>query len=215
MKITVEHLWKRYGEEAVFRDFSAEIPLGEITVLMGKSGCGKTTLTRILLGLETADGGAVSGVPAKKSAVFQEDRLFEPFNAVSNVRAVLGKGSSAEEVRQHLEAVGLFGEVLGKPVSALSGGMRRRCAIVRAMMADSEFVVLDEPFEGLDADTKQKTMAYVREKRQGRTLLLVAHNREEGEAMGGRFMILGNCETAKHGRNSDDCIQEKPSAPWK
>ena len=51
MKITVEHLWKRYGEEAVFRDFSAEIPLGEITVLMGKSGCGKTTLTRILLGL--------------------------------------------------------------------------------------------------------------------------------------------------------------------
>lgn len=195
MKITVEHLWKSYGKEIVFRDFSAEIPLGEITVLMGKSGCGKTTLMRLLLGLEKADGGAVSGVPAKKSAVFQEDRLFESFNAEANVRAVLGKGSSAEAVREHLEAVGLFGEDLVKPVSALSGGMRRRCAIVRAMMADSQLIVLDEPFEGLDADTKQKTMAYVRAKRQGRTLLLVTHNREEGEAMGGRFMILDNCET--------------------
>ena len=170
MKIIVEDLWKSYGKEPVFQGFSAELPLGKITVLMGKSGCGKTTLTRILLGLERADGGRVSGVPEKKSAVFQEDRLFEPFGAVSNIRAV----------------------------SALSGGMRRRCAIVRAMMADSAFVVLDEPFEGLDSETKKRTMAYVRERRRGRTLLLVTHNREEGEAMGGRFLILK--EGKKDGR---------------
>lgn len=195
MKIIVEDLWKSYGKEPVFQGFSAELPLGEITVLMGKSGCGKTTLTRILLGLERADGGRVSGVPEKKSAVFQEDRLFESFGAVSNIRAALGKKRTDGEIRENLEAVGLLGEVLSKPVSALSGGMRRRCAIVRAMMADSAFVVLDEPFEGLDSETKKRTMAYVRERRRGRTLLLVTHNREEGEAMGGRFLIL------KEGKN--------------
>ena len=195
MKIIVEYLWKSYGKEPVFQGFSAELPLGEITVLMGKSGCGKTTLTRILLGLERADGGRVSGVPEKKSAVFQEDRLFEPFGAVSNIRAALGKKRTDEEIRENLEAVGLLGEVLAKPVSALSGGMRRRCAIVLAMMADSAFVVLDEPFEGLDSETKKRTMAYVRERRRGRTLLLVTHNLEEGEAMGGRFLIL------KEGKN--------------
>lgn len=68
--------------------------------------------------------------------------------------------------------------------------MRRRTAIVRAMMADSELVILDEPFEGLDPETKERTMAYVREQRRGRTLLLVTHNREEGEAMGGKFLIF-------------------------
>ena len=157
---------------------------------MGKSGCGKTTLMRILLGLETADGGSVSGVPEKKSAVFQEDRFFEPFSAVSNVRAALGKKNTDEEIRRNLEAVGLSGEDCSKPVSALSGGMRRRTAIVRAMMADSELVVLDEPFEGLDAETKKKTIQYVQGHRGGRTLLLVTHNREEGEAMGGTFLAL-------------------------
>ena len=105
MKIIVEDLWKSYGKEPVFQGFSAELPLGEITVLMGKSGCGKTTLTRILLGLERADGGRVSGVPEKKSAVFQEDRLFEPFGAVSNIRAALGKKRTDEEIRENLEAV--------------------------------------------------------------------------------------------------------------
>ncbi|MCI8275631.1 MAG: ABC transporter ATP-binding protein [Lachnospiraceae bacterium] len=190
LKITVKDLWKSYGEESVFQGFSTEISPGEITVLMGRSGCGKTTFTRILLGLEKADRGTVSGLPEKKSAVFQEDRLFEPFSAVSNIRAALGKKGTDREIRDNLEAVGLLGEVLLKPVSALSGGMRRRTAIVRAMMADSELVILDEPFEGLDPETKERTMAYVREQRRGRTLLLVTHNREEGEAMGGKFLIF-------------------------
>ena len=67
MKITVKDLWKSYGEESVFQGFSTEISPGEITVLMGRSGCGKTTFTRILLGLEKADRGTVSGLPEKKS----------------------------------------------------------------------------------------------------------------------------------------------------
>ena len=88
--ILIEHISKSYGETVVFRDFSARLPLGETSVITGVSGGGKTTLLRLILGLETPDEGAIPGVPARRAAVFQEDRLCPQLTALENVLLIAG-----------------------------------------------------------------------------------------------------------------------------
>ena len=89
--ILITNLLKSYGETVVFRDFSARLPLGETTVVTGVSGGGKTTLLRLILGLETPDGGEIAGVPARRAAVFQEDRLCPQLTALENVLLTAGR----------------------------------------------------------------------------------------------------------------------------
>ena len=89
--ILITNLSKSYGETVVFRDFSARLPLGETTVITGVSGGGKTTLLRLILGLETPDGGEIAGVPARRAAVFQEDRLCPQLTALENVLLAAGR----------------------------------------------------------------------------------------------------------------------------
>ena len=94
--ILITNLSKSYGETVVFRDFSARLPLGETTVVTGVSGGGKTTLLRLILGLETPDGGEIAGVPARRAAVFQEDRLCPQFTALENVLLTAGRKKERE-----------------------------------------------------------------------------------------------------------------------
>lgn len=179
--LVLEHIDKSYGEKVVLRDFSAVFPAGACTAIMGPSGCGKTTLLRLILGLEEADGGTLSGRTLPMAAVFQENRLFEDFSALSNVTAVCSKGKRQEAPR-HLAALGL-GDSLQAPVRTLSGGMKRRVAIARAVLAPGEILVLDEPFTGLDRDTKATVLDYLKAHTQGRTLLLVTHDPAERDAL--------------------------------
>lgn len=179
--LVLEHVEKRYGDKVVLRDFSARFPGGECTCIMGPSGCGKTTLLRLILGLETPDGGQILGRSFPMAAVFQENRLFEDFSALSNVTAVCPKERRPEAAR-HLMALGL-GESLHAPVRTLSGGMKRRVAVARAVLAPGEVLVLDEPFTGLDRDTKAAVLAYLKNHTQGRTLLLVTHDPAERDAL--------------------------------
>lgn len=179
--LVLEHVEKRYGDKVVLRDFSARFPGGECTCIMGPSGCGKTTLLRLILGLETPDGGQILGRSFPMAAVFQENRLFEDFSALSNVTAVCPKERRPEAAR-HLMALGL-GESLHAPVRTLSGGMKRRVAVARAVLAPGEVLVLDEPFTGLDRDTKAAVLAYLKDHTQGRTLLLVTHDPAERDAL--------------------------------
>lgn len=180
--MTVLDLTKSYHGNAVLRSFSANFESGEISALMGPSGCGKTTLLRILLGIEEADAGSIRGV-GRAVAVFQEDRLSEPLSAVENVR--LGrKDATREEARVLLCALGLC-EDMEKPVSALSGGMRRRVSIARALIADADTVLLDEPFSALDDDTKASVMHYTKEALAGKTVLLITHDADEARAFAG------------------------------
>ena len=185
MDIGIQHISKAYGEHVVLADVSYQIPEGSIIGLMGPSGCGKTTLLRILMGLETADEGNLTGVPREISVVFQENRLCEEQNAIRNVKLVLDKRRTEEEVCENLKQVGTSDEDLHKPVSEFSGGMKRRVAVVRAMMAESRLVILDEPFSGLDEGTKQQVLRYVKETRNGRTMLIVTHDPEDVEVLGG------------------------------
>lgn len=190
--LILEHIHKRYGEKVVLRDFSTRFPAGTCTCIMGPSGCGKTTLLRLILGLEEADGGTISGRRFPMSAVFQENRLFEDFSALSNVSAVCARGSRQEAARQ-LSALGLAGS-LHAPVRTLSGGKKRRVAIARAVLAPGELLILDEPFTGLDRDTKAVVLDYLKAHIQGRTLLLVTHDPAERDALANQVLEMTPAE---------------------
>ena len=187
--IEVVSLFKSFGNHAVFQNFSANFPAGSITCIMGPSGCGKTTLLRLLLGLEEPDSGKIMGANVPKAAVFQENRLFEDFSPVSNVAAVLPGRSNPDLISITLSALGLGGN-LNAPVRNLSGGMKRRVALVRAMLAPASLVVLDEPFTGLDEEAKQRAMLFVKEHAQRKTILLVTHDPIERDFFEGSYLVL-------------------------
>lgn len=181
--IRIMNLEKSFGGERVLRDFSATLLPGKMTALMAPSGGGKTTLLRILMGLEQPDGGSIEGLRGLRlSAVFQENRLCMALDPVANIRLV-NPELSREEVVQALEAVGL-GESISKRTRELSGGMCRRVAILRALMARYDLLLLDEPFQGLDQKTKRLVMEDTRRRCEGRTVLFVTHDPSELERMG-------------------------------
>lgn len=190
MDIDVNSLTKAFGEDLVLEKVSLHVPEHEITCVMGPSGMGKTTLLHILMGMIPCDTGTVTGVPIKKSAVFQEDRLCENFKAVSNVRLVCRENVSDQCICRHLEEIGLK-DSLEKPVKEFSGGMKRRVAIVRAMLAESEILFLDEPFKGLDQETKQDAIMYLKRHRNNRTVIMVTHDIEEANALDASIVCIG------------------------
>ena len=182
-------LTKRYGDLTVLNSFSATLTAGEVTALMGRSGGGKTTLLRLLMGLERPDGGRIVGLPDRVSVVFQEDRLCEEFTAVENVKIAAPK-RTAEEIAALLGDLLLDEEARSKPVSSLSGGMRRRVAIARALLAEGELLLLDEPFKGLDDATREAVIAVIRARITGRTVLLVTHDETDAAALSARVVRM-------------------------
>ena len=179
MDIKVDHVSKAYGEQQILRDLCCVFPEGKTTCIRGRSGCGKTTLIRLLLRLDVPDKGKIEGVGDRKlSAVFQEDRLCENLSAASNIRLVCTETISDRELEEAYKAVALT-EVWQKPVRELSGGMRRRVSILRALLADSDCVIMDEPLRGLDEKTRIKTIDYILKKTEGKTLIFVTHEEQE------------------------------------
>ena len=182
--IVIRGLCKAFDGKQVLRDFSAALPAGQVTGLMAPSGAGKTTLLRILMGLETPDRGTITGLDGLRlSAVFQEDRLCENLNPVSNLRLVT-PALSWEAAEAALATVGLLTDCPCQPARELSGGMRRRVAILRALLTEYDLLFLDEPFKGLDQETKEIVMADTRRRCAGRTVLFVTHDPAELEALG-------------------------------
>ena len=178
---------KRYGAQTVFEHFSLTIPSGERVCLMGASGCGKTTAIRLLAGLERPDAGRVIREGAL-SMVFQEDRLLSSLTPAGNLRFVAGKAKPGE-MDALLTRLGL-GDSLHKPVRELSGGMRRRVAIARALIVPFDVLLLDEPFKGLDVDTRSQTARVIMDEAKGKTILLVAHDKAEAELLDARVIQL-------------------------
>lgn len=185
MDIRLEKIRKSYGDKTVLDDVTYEIPWGDITVLMGPSGVGKTTTLRILAGLEQPDAGTVTGIPRHLGMVFQEDRLCEDCSVRENLNLVLKHKMPDEVMMEHLEEVRLA-DVLLSPVSSLSGGMKRRVAVLRAMLAENELLLMDEPFTGLDEENRARTLDYIRRHRAGRTLILVTHEEKDAEILQGK-----------------------------
>lgn len=189
MTIELQNVSKAFGEKQVLQNFSHVFPEGELTCVMGPSGCGKTTLLSLLLGLEQPDSGRVLGMEGRrKSAVFQEDRLCENAGAVSNLRLV-NPNLTREEAEAMLRDLDL-GDSLRQPVRTLSGGMKRRVAILRALCAPYDVLFCDEPFKGLDEGTKGRAMEYFQERTRGRTVILVTHEKNEANFLKGQLLLL-------------------------
>ena len=184
MMIGLKNVTKAFDGKTVFSDATVLFPDGETTNIMGASGCGKTTLLRLLAGLTDVDSGTVLK-PKSVAFVFQEDRLCEDFSAVANIRLVTGNRLSREAILQEFAVLGLDEDSALAPVKTLSGGMKRRVAIARAVLADAPVVLLDEAFKGLDAALRDTVIAYVSEKTKGRTVLNVTHSEEEAALLGG------------------------------
>lgn len=169
--VVLENVLKTYDGRVVLDHLSATYRKGETYYLTGPSGSGKTTLLRLIAGLEQCDAGEVQCF-GEISFLFQEDRLCPDYSAVKNLELVTG---DADRARNALSEV-LEAEDLDKPCSALSGGMKRRVALVRALEKESDIVLLDEPFTGMDEQTKERVMNYLERKKEGRTFLIATHN---------------------------------------
>ena len=188
MVVVLEHVCKAFGEKAVISDCSLRLEDGRAYALLGPSGCGKTTLLRLVAGLERPDSGKVSGAEGRRlSAIFQEDRLFENLSAEKNVLLTAAPGFSRSQARSLLAELGL-GADAGLPVRGFSGGMRRRVALARALAAEFDLLLLDEPFSGLDAESRDRALNALRPRLNGKCALLVTHARGDAEALGAEVL---------------------------
>lgn len=181
--INVRNLNLSFGEKAVFQNFSADLPGSGVMVLRGASGAGKTTLFRILLGLQKPDSGKIEGAAYKKPAVvFQEDRLLPWASAQENAAL----GSDEKRAADALEKLGL-GESLNLLPRELSGGMRRRVAIARALAYGGDALFLDEPFNGLDEENKKKAAKAALG--AGTPVFVITHEDSEADLFGAHETI--------------------------
>ena len=170
MELCVRNLSKSYDGRPVLDGLSFTAPVG-LTRIVGDSGIGKTTLLRILLGLETPDSGTAAPKNLRWAAVFQEDRLLEHLDAAGNLRFALGAAYDGKRAAALLEALG----VGSKRVRDFSGGMKRRLALARALLAPCDALALDEPFTGLDAGNRDIALSCILRAAEKKIVLLAAH----------------------------------------
>ena len=189
--LTIKHLTKQFGKKTLFRDLT--LAVDSPAVLWAPSGWGKTTLLRILMGLEEPTSGIVQGVD-RVAAVFQEDRLCPQLTAVQNVTLVLP--GSAEQYKEQIikdfQQLGMDAVALALPAARLSGGQKRRTALLRALWAASDTLLLDEPFTGMDPDTLAAAAALLRERCGEKPVLLATHDREAIRLLGWPVVELEN-----------------------
>jgi sulfonate transport system ATP-binding protein len=188
--VLVTNLRRAYGSRVVIEDLNLRIERGEFVALLGESGCGKTTLLRALAGLDPIDGGRIVA-PRRPAVVFQEHRLLPWDNLWRNVSLGLQAPDARERAAAALSEVGL-GERLDDWPRNLSGGQAQRVALARALVQQPELLLLDEPFAALDALTRIRMHALVRELVTAHQpgVLLVTHDVDEAIALADRILVM-------------------------
>ncbi len=216
---------KRYGSTVALADVSLQIETGEFICLLGASGCGKTTLLRIIAGLEThdrgelkLDGKGLSGVPSHKrniGMVFQSLALFPHLNVGGNIGYGLKMRRATSEtinnrVDHLLELTGLQG-FKTREVSSLSGGQRQRVAIARALALEPQLFLMDEPFSALDAALRDHLQQEVRklQKELGITTIFVTHDQSEAMALADRIVLINDGRIEQSGSPKE--IYQQPA----
>ncbi|MBO5213690.1 MAG: amino acid ABC transporter ATP-binding protein [Clostridia bacterium] len=189
--IVVKNLSKSFGTHPVLENLSFSVSPGERVLISAPSGGGKTTLLRILCGLESADSGTVQGIlPGSVAYQFQEPRLFPQLTALENITCIHPDPESARQTALlWLEKLGLA-EAAHQYPHELSGGMKQRVALARALSADRPILFLDEPFTALDPELKDAVRNTVLAACEGKTLFLVSHDPKDGELLTERTISL-------------------------
>lgn len=191
-KLKIHNLTKNYNGKMVLDQFSLQLPSTGTVCLFGPSGCGKTTLLNCIAGLEPFDSGEIEGAGTGKiSYLFQENRLLPWISAKDNIAAVLrGKARQNEEqAEKWLGLVGLAEAGNNRPAE-LSGGMRRRVALARALAYGGDLYLMDEPFQGLDAERRDEMTALLQKETAGALKIIVTHDFEEAEKLADVIYIL-------------------------
>ena len=185
--IEIKNLSKSYNGKIIFENLSLNIKKGECTAFSGQSGLGKTTLLRCITGLEKADSGSIYGMEnMKKSFIFQENRLLPHLSVLQNILCVT---SDKDKALHYLEKTFLIDDK-SKKCSQLSGGMKRRLAIAKALTFGGDFYYLDEPLRELDAATNEKIILLLKEEIKGKTSILITHDAEQAHILADRHIFF-------------------------
>ena len=197
--LKLQHLTKQFGAAPLFTDLCMEVDAP--VVLWAPSGWGKTTLLRILMGLERPTAGSVEGV-GRVAAVFQEDRLCPQLNAVQNVTLVLPGAESQykEQITSDFQQLGMEFAALQLPARRLSGGQKRRVAIAGVMAMEPKILVLDEPAAGLDPEGRDTILSQIRNyhEQTGITVILVSHSMEDIARYANRVLVMSKAKVAMY-----------------
>ena len=197
--VRIDHVSKRFGDgPLVLDDVSLDVAQGEFVCLLGASGCGKSTLLNLVAGLDRPSAGSVEVPGGRAALMFQEPALLPWLTAAGNVELALrlrgvGRQERRERAQELLELVRLQ-DAGGKRPHELSGGMRQRVAMARALGQDSHVLLMDEPFAALDAITRDvlhEELVRIRQS-QSLTVVFVTHNVREAVRLGDRVVLLSS-----------------------
>lgn len=211
--IRAENINKKFKAKCVLEDISFEIERGEFLSLLGSSGCGKTTILRMLIGIEKPSSGRIykDGADITNTApkdrnigiVFQNYSLFPNMDVYHNISYALqskklGKEEIDKKVREMIEIVGLEEHIYKKP-RQLSGGQQQRVAIARTLVLNPDIILFDEPMSALDAEIKVTLRAQLKDiqKKLKITMVYVTHDQEEAFALSDRIMVLNDMRIAQ------------------
>ncbi len=196
MSIKLINIEKNFGNKKIYDKFSLTFEEGKINCILGKSGCGKSTLLNIIANLEEINSGEIIGVPEKIAYVFQEDRLIEWNSIYTNMELPLlkfyTKDEREEEIKNILREVELEYYINSYP-KELSGGMRQRANIARALLYNGELLLMDEPFKSLDKSSKENIIKIFKKNHleKNNTVIMVTHDINEALSLGDNIFILG------------------------
>jgi len=185
--LKLNNISKSFDKKSVITDFSYSFPANGIVAIMGASGCGKTTLLRIITDLEKPNNGTIEKAPNTRiSYVFQEDRLFPTISALKNVECCCDDTEKAKEL---LVKVNL-GEFIDYLPAELSGGMKQRVAFARALSMDADIILLDEAFKSQDEHTRELLYEIIREEAKKHLIIMVTHDIDEAGNLNARIINL-------------------------
>ncbi|WP_349406364.1 ABC transporter ATP-binding protein [Clostridium perfringens] len=196
MSIKLINIEKNFGNKKIYDKFSLTFEEGKINCILGRSGCGKSTLLNIIANLEEINSGEIIGVPEKIAYVFQEDRLIEWNSIYTNMELPLlkfyAKDEREEKIKSILREVEL-GDYMNAYPKELSGGMRQRANIARALLYNGELLLMDEPFKSLDKSSKEDIIEIFKKNHleKNNTVIMVTHDINEALSLGDNIFILG------------------------
>ena len=213
-KISVININKKFNGQIVLEDISFDINEGEFVSILGSSGCGKTTLLKILIGIEQSDTGEIfldgeditHNPPSKRGMglVFQNYALFPNMNVWNNVAyALKARRLPKEEIKQRVDdvlaVVGLTDFANKKP-SKMSGGQQQRVAIARTLALNPDIILFDEPMAALDADIRMALRKEIKElqKKLNKTMIYVTHDQEEAFSMSDKILVMNDSHIAQY-----------------